>query len=376
MNLHDVAVFAATLSDFVRNEALADVVDLYTAFGLPTTTPVEQKDVDNVVKAYTLQLLNENVSIDSLARLAEEEQYMIEDYPDWGPFQEWMQDVRQTMSFERSRRSFKEADLSLENVAEEVMELNDRLGAYQDISCKTLKAGLADIDHTGTGRVLMSDFYRVGLTGDHLFIEHTDFLRRLGALDETDPHHPSVLIVNYLTSQANCIASTSFHSVCCTDECEGLMGHLERSIAAPTATPGRIAELVAGLRSDTVDAPRNLSSALLSRLGEIADHHDGLVPLHGRLFAQWMHHAYPLECPYPHATGTTQPLTPDEWMEERGVWRIEAPAAEREHYIGEEARMKFELSHEKNDELPWEAVEDLVVRHSVAKAGWMGALVR
>merc|ERR1719480_488441 len=333
MNLHDVAVFAATLSDFVRNEALADVVDLYTAFGLPTTTPVEQKDVDNVVKAYTLQLLNENVTIDSLARLAEEEQYMIEDYPDWGPFQEWMQDVRHTMSFERSGRSFKEADLSLEFVAEEAVELNDRLGAYQDISCKTLKAGLADIDYTGTGRGLMSDFYRVGLTGDHLFIEHTDFLRRLGALDETDPHHPSVLIVNYLTSQANCIASTSFHSVCCTDECEGLMGHLERSIAAPTATPGRIAELVAGLRSDTVDAPRNLSSALLSRLGEIADHHDGLVPLHGRLFAQWMHHAYPLECAFPHESGTTKPMTPEQWMTLKHIASPDASDEEKQAFV-------------------------------------------
>merc|ERR1719413_222807 len=73
------------------------------------------------------------------------------------------------------------------------------------------------------------------------------------------------------------------------------------------ASPGRIAELVAGLPSDTVDAPRNLSEPLLSRLGEIADHHNGLVPLHGRLFAQWLHHAYPLECPYPHEAGTTNP---------------------------------------------------------------------
>merc|ERR1740122_852309 len=91
------------------------------------------------------------------------------------------------------------------------------------------------------------------------------------------------------------------------------MGHLELSIAAPAATPGHIAGLVAGLRSDSVDAPRILPASLVSRLGEIADHHDGSVPLHGRLFAQWMHHAYPLECPYPHAGGMIQPLTPDEW---------------------------------------------------------------
>merc|ERR1719517_101226 len=110
------------------------------------------------------------------------------------------------------------------------------------------------------------------------------------------------------------------------------MGHLERSLVAPAASPGRIAELVAGLRSDTVDAPRHLTASLVSRLEEIADHHDGLVPLHGRLFAQWMHHAYPLECPYPHAAGTTQPITPDEWMEERGVDEVAASMREREHF--------------------------------------------
>merc|ERR1719278_228960 len=107
------------------------------------------------------------------------------------------------------------------------------------------------------------------------------------------------------------------------------MSQLERDVAAPSASAARIAELVGGLHSDTIDAPRNLSASLLSRLGEIADHHDGQVPLHGRLFAQWMHHAYPLECPYPHAAGTTSPLAPDEWIDESGARDMEAPKTER-----------------------------------------------
>merc|ERR1719188_1051034 len=148
------------------------------------------------------------------------------------------------------------------------------------------------------------------------------------------------------------------------------MGHLERSIAAPTATPAQIAELVAGLRSDSVDAPRVLPALLVSRLGEIADHHYGVVPLHGRLFAQWMHHAYPLECPYPHAAGTTQPLTPDEWMTESGAQDMRAPKAQREVYINAVA------SHEKADELPWSAVEELVVRQAAPKSTLLGLSTR
>jgi len=243
--------------------------------------------------------------------------------------------------------------------------LNERLGAFQDIECKSLKAGLADMEFRGTGRVLLRDFYLQGLHGKFLFREHVDYLRKLGALDESDPKHPSVIIANYLASPANCLVSSSFHSVCCMDECEGLMGHLERSISAPTASPERIAELVSGLQSDSVDAPRDLSALLMSRLWEIADHHGGSVPLHGRLFAQWMHHAYPLECPFPHAGGTTQPLTPDEWMDESGKDDVEASKAELDAYL------TLYTSQHKSDEVPWMAEEELVAHHS-SPEGWVG----
>merc|ERR1711957_147436 len=45
---------------------------------------------------------------------------------------------------------------------------------------------------------------------------------------------------------------------------------------------------------------RTLSAALVKRLREVAEPNGGLVPLHDRLFAWWMHFAYPQECPYPH----------------------------------------------------------------------------
>merc|ERR1719254_317818 len=41
MSIHEVAVFAATLSDLVRNEALSDVVDLYDAFKMSRTVPAK-----------------------------------------------------------------------------------------------------------------------------------------------------------------------------------------------------------------------------------------------------------------------------------------------------------------------------------------------
>merc|ERR1719316_147059 len=70
--------------------------------------------------------------------------------------------------------------------------------------------------------------------------------------------------------------------------------------------------------SGTTAANRKLSPLLRSRLNETAQHHGGLVPLHGRLFAQWMHLAYPRECNYPHLSGTTYKKTMEEWERETG----------------------------------------------------------
>jgi len=355
MELHGLAVFAATLSDFVHNEALSDIMDLYTALALPTTSPTSSSDVDMVMTAYVLKIID-NYTITSRRALREAERNMVEDYPNWGDFQMWVNDIRETMALDRSRRSLTVERYTLESVLEEAQTLNDRLGAFQDIECRPLKSRLAELEYNNTGRVLLSEFYREGLDGGFLFSEHDDYLRRLGALDESDPNHPSVIIPNYMVSQANCLTSTSFHSVCCIDECEGLMGHLERDIAAPAASVTRIAELVAGMQSDTVHAPRNLSDYLVSRLGEIADHHDGLVPLHGRLFAQWMHHAYPLECPFPHTAGSIAPISPDEWMEEMNV----SISIASEHYRRGHIE-QVEGLQPKIDTLPWIAVEELVV---------------
>merc|ERR1712232_593738 len=97
-----------------------------------------------------------------------------------------------------------------------------------------------------------------------------NYLRQLGLLDESDAQNPRVMIANYVSSPSNCIASSSFYSVCCMDECEGLLSHLEREIAGPEASSTQIARIVANLPSSTVTAPRTLSSTLLDRLGEIA----------------------------------------------------------------------------------------------------------
>ncbi|CAE8631957.1 unnamed protein product [Polarella glacialis] len=99
------------------------------------------------------------------------------------------------------------------------------------------------------------------------------------------------------------------------DECEDLVEQLEISIQAPSSTASEILSLVAAMPSASEPANRTLSPEFRHLLDDVAEHHSGQVPLHGRLLAQWMHHAYPRECPYPHVSGTKKPPSLTEYQE-------------------------------------------------------------
>jgi len=214
--------------------------------------------------------------------------------------------------------------------------------------------------------VPLSRFYRGGLEGDWTFSESVQYLRHIGALDESNPKRISVVIPNYIQSQSNCLAGSSFYSVCCFDECEGLLGHVEQEVKGPSASPSHIAAVVANLHSDTVYAPRNLSKALVSRLDEIAALHGGSVPLHGRLFTQWMHHAYPRECQFPHIVGTASRISPVEWMDAMDIDSAEASEQEMKAFVRFE-REDLESSEAQLEALPWSMAEELVAGHSAMK---------
>merc|ERR1719229_642899 len=125
------------------------------------------------------------------------------------------------------------------------------------------------------------------------------------------------------------------------------MSHLEHDIKEPMASPERILELVATYSSDTVHAPRNLSETLLHHLYGIANAHGGKVVLHSRLFAQWMHHAFPNECSFPHQTGSTNPQTAYEWAQANGV----ANEVASEEDV--QKALNVPCSAEDGGDLPW-----------------------
>jgi len=183
-----------------------------------------------------------------------------------------------------------------------------RFGQWQDSECQDMKGALMKLEDRGTGRVRLADFYAKNVYGGKWqFRESIQYLQELGALDESNPNNPRVVIPNYVTGISNCIASSEYSAVCCLSECELIRERVEGILQSPEAEPGMITAIVATLPSASILANRTLSPVMLHRLNGIAMNHGGKVPLYGRLFAQWLHHAYPRECPFPHVSGSTAP---------------------------------------------------------------------
>lgn len=67
-----------------------------------------------------------------------------------------------------------------------------------------IKSELMQMEGFFRGRVRIADFYQKSLNGTYQFSEKIEFLRQLGALDNSDPSSPSVIIPNYLASSSNC----------------------------------------------------------------------------------------------------------------------------------------------------------------------------
>merc|ERR1719272_915843 len=176
----------------------------------------------------------------------------------WQDTQKFVQDVRHKVISDDVKMDFASLAKIVEDVGEE-------FGSFQDLECQQMKDKLVKMEHRSTGRVKLSDFYKPALDGSWTFQESADYLRSQGILDESDPAQPSVMIANYVTSHTNCIASSGFYSVCCKNECEDLLGHLEKIIGASEASPATISALVTHLPSSTVAAPQKLSDNLLQR---------------------------------------------------------------------------------------------------------------
>jgi hypothetical protein len=368
LGIKELAILAATLEHLVHTEALDRLKVAYMAKSLSQEDVLSEDEavgvLDMYMSLYILGFLHSDLSTLSATKAQELHANINELYPTWPETQQFLREVHRSVAPKRDYLYFNE----VENV---IAEIGERYGRFQDIECRQFKDWLVAIEDPsvgGAGRVRISDFYGQALNnGKWQFSESIDYLRQLGALDESDPSNPRVIIPNYISGPSNCVASSSYYSVCCLDECEGILGRVEQLIAAPEAPASTILSAVPMISSATMPSNRTLSPWLHHRLEEIAQHHGGLVPLHGRLFAQWLHYAYPRECTFPHVAGTIDPQRPEDLIIAGHATESEISANETvmKQVVAEAAPVKRRvpgveaLAHEES--AMWSMHEELVV---------------
>jgi len=269
------------------------------------------------------------------------------------------------LNFDYNRRSrsnpFVRLTYSFEAAFRIVEAMAPSYAKWQNRECHQIKDVLVRADPEGSGHLLLTKFYGLSDTTSYQFSESAEYLRMTGALDESVPNHPRVRITNYLLSPSNCATASTYYSVCCISECNELMNEIESHVKAPNALPEQLLGFVSNLSSSTVDAPRRLSVALTDKLYRVAARHDGKVLIHGRLFAQWLHHAFPNECPYPEIVKDVGALLQTRWPGSRlNVDSEERERLGKRHNTTGDTGGVFQLTWSDHEVLPAHEPQSIV----------------
>jgi len=339
--LDDTAMMVAAVERLAFDEVVRGVETSFYLNELHTTSSLSRGTLSEVLKSYLIvEMLEgkyENISEHRLDSL-----HIKEIYPNWDEAYVFMEDVVTNDKFERMgrRNPFKNhAVFSFEDVTRIAQRVSNDFGPASNHECGMIKDRLAAMDPHATGRVMLAQFYK-NSQGDNAaeweFGESVDYLRSLGALDESDTlRGPQVIIPNYVSGLSNCISSAAYYSICCVNECDRVYQHLEMDISGPSASAAQILDSV-----DRMPIESNISAKVRAKLEDVAAHHGGSVPMHGRLFAQWLHYAFPRDCPYPHMAGTVNPETPLRYEDVGGTDSTIATTEEVESYLtAESARL-------------------------------------
>jgi len=293
--------FNDTLALMVSIESLIiqHCVDLlrlaYTVMGLEIDSPVDENSQIELITSYFIMFESQNAANDvhgfralvleavagenELAPLAEMSKTLLRHHTS---------DVQGRQQQERQEQSF--AAMSATAVRGVYAYRN-----WQDLECQAAKRALTQSDVRSTGRVPLEKFYTHSKTNIYAFTESAAYLRDTGSLDESDPDTPQVVIANYMTLPSNCLSPSSYFSLCCISECEDHMSAIEQAVQNPTSPPEQLLHIVEKLLPATAQRP---PPALLQQTAQkIAMQYEGQIPLHSFEFSQWMHMAFPSECP-------------------------------------------------------------------------------
>jgi len=299
-DLHALAALAASLDHLVHAEMIRMLYDVFTTLELPTAGKRTEAEVDQILDTLMMVYafgVNLEVSVKEDVRKAKV--HLDTRHSGWQALQDFAKDVK--------KKTSSRTELDFAQLVQVVEKIGENYVKWQGKDCLRAKQELGAKHNHKQGRVELSELRQSEATGRRLlFTETANDFKKLGVLSHDSD--TELIIPNFINSQSMCLSTASFYTACCVNECEGLLSKLEKEVAAPVSEPAQLARLVATLPGAGIAAP------LLEEIPGLVDG-SGKVPLHSRTFADWMHRAFPMECPAPSNHKVTNPKTPDEWME-------------------------------------------------------------
>jgi len=374
--VEDAVVMIATLERLVADTSHELLERSYESVNLKVTDQVGRSTAKRVLEAYMLRwMLGDDT--EGIEELEANQSLLEESLEDWQGIAEFVYGQLQGLEFDRrtpvksSQNSWNEFNsrFSFTDVESVVGSVTMSFGNFWTTECQRVKRLLVDMDYSKSGRVKLSDFYGSAMNGEWRFSESKEYLRQLGALDESSSWQgPRVIITNYMQAASNCIVSAPHYRVCCANECESILGEVEIAVNGPLGSPEQILTVLKNHSSPLDDDVVKLSSSMQDQLEGIAKASTGgMVPLHGRLFAQWLHYAFPRECPFPHKSGETVALSPLEFGEKYAATEEEM---NKEATKPQKTNSGSSGSDEEDHWSQWSAEEELLSDTTHLHAPW------
>lgn len=284
-SIGDVARVVSALERHLQHDAKASVLKAYAVHNISASRDLSTEEFGAVIGSF----LRANIlgaSADAVAAALNDAALVID----------YRRQHRRNPFVLRGQQwySFQEVQLGAELAVASLAETGRQ-------KCAVRRSLLEDLSEPGTGRVTLGDVYASAASGD---FERPSVLRALGVVEEDGVaaaavgSAPRLLIADYMLLPTSCpIHVGETYSVCCASECEGVVRALEMQLQAPVASPDRVLGVVAEIASSFSESPRSLPPQLGRQLARISEANGGDIPLHSDSFAEWLHYAFPGECP-------------------------------------------------------------------------------
>lgn len=379
LSIEEVAALVAALERLILDESVQLLNTAYRLNSFQDSDLLNEYQLEEVLVSYLALFATANKNFSSSA----------EDHRRWkqrlvasGRFRDersFAEDSIYNFDFARqdSLSPFQQVKYTFDTSGRIVDRMASQYGRWQDESCKVMRDALEAKDFTGTGRVSVEDFHSIKNIPHFNLNEAVPQLRKLGVLDESTPGRPMVRMANYITSPGNCGSFSNYYHVCCINNCMSIMNSLEGQFKAPTVAPELLLQALENM-TVTGDKEFNIAASpllgesgpvLRKRLAAIAQRHDGLVPLHGRLFETWLHFAFPRDCPLPNKNApisnqseltadALKEVAPQQWASEMDV-----------HLPAEESQW-----NEDDESLPM--LEEVLATTVSEPSSWIRTLLR